>query len=233
MLDGTFHKKWLTRSSIPDKSATTTMCPLGALSELRRASEGLGLPPIRGRFCMLYCSPDQRPVVSAPAYLSGTGSLPLQAPPALRNACSRVSRIVDFTSSRACAAAATSGLGWLVSLVNASSVLASACVCLAGLVGEGFMGTSMPRDSSNSPNFLAEASCERTTSSIDSPDSSASAAYWAMPSVLASSCRDLRLLSRSIDRATSTMAVSSSNLGSTSMRVVMSISSSSCLGNLG
>ena len=42
MLEGTFHKKWLTLNSIPDRSATTTLYPFGAMRDLRNASDGLG-----------------------------------------------------------------------------------------------------------------------------------------------------------------------------------------------
>jgi hypothetical protein len=65
--EGTFHRKWFTRSSIPDWSATPTTYPDGARMLRRSASVGFGLPGVmRGRFWQLYSSPESRPVVSAP-----------------------------------------------------------------------------------------------------------------------------------------------------------------------
>ena len=182
---------------------------------------------------MLYCSPDHRPVVSAPAYFSGTGSRPLQASAARMNACSRVSSSVDLTDSRTRAAAATSGDECSCNFRNASSVLASAGVIFRGLVGEGFMGTSTWQLSSSLLNRAAEAISDRTNSATasSSDQSKPTGASASARSSLASSSSALCFWSRSTDSAASTSDLSSTNLGLTSICVVRWISMSSSRGN--
>ena len=138
----------------------------------------------------------------------------------------RVSRMVDFTASRARAAAATSGLSCSCIAVKASSVLASAGTCFSGLLGLGFMGVSTPRLSSRAENFGELASSVRTASSSSSTVSADMTSALAMSDLRrcrANSSMDLRFWSRSIDAATSSMEVLTSSWASTNIRIVASI----------
>ena len=165
-----------------------TTWPGGAFMLYRSAFDGLDLSELmRGRFCMLYSSPLSLPVVSAPQYLIGMCRYPPPHSAAVRNLSIRVSSNVDFCDRRQRAAVATMGLALSSRARNPSSVLARAGMG-APLVGDAFIGTSMPCCSRKDANLGAEATMARTCSIISSSVSvvSLSMLYRLMPSSSAS-----------------------------------------------
>ena len=212
------------RSSMPDWSATMTFLPAGALSDMRRASEGLGESGLtRVSAWGLNSSPESRPVVSAPQYRSGMGSMPPTSDPAVRNFWMRVSKMVDLTSSRARAAAATTPFSCSCRSMNAWSVLARAGTVFSGLVGDGFIGTSTFKLSSRAAKRGALASSARTFSTASSSLAKVPRFNLADRSSKASCLRTFS--SAAVLRSSGT---SSSNAGSVRMRMVESICHSSC-----
>ena len=131
----------------------------------------------------------------------------------------RDSRIVDLTPRRAAAASATSSFSCSWSSRNASSVLASAGAHLP-VRCDSFIGTSTSWLRRKSANLAAEPSIFSTTR--EAPSGSA----WARAGSrsLARSSSTFSLRSRSSTRVSASSGRSTSNWGSTSIRMVWSIS---------
>ena len=109
------------RSSMLDESPTSTVCPGGAISALRRPADG----PRAGMFCQLIeLPPEYRPVVLAPQKFRYTGSGPRRAVSTKRIA--RVSAMVVLTPSRAATRFCTSLSSWSSRSVKSLSLLANA-----------------------------------------------------------------------------------------------------------